>query len=109
MQFRNGALSNSAVDKHHEGVEPAARLADILDDEVAREMAARTSPCSRMDNGPARTASSPIRTSSRARPRHAPHDGLARRVVRVGPCQLVDIGAMQVLRPDAEIALDLVE
>ena len=50
-----------------QGVEPAPRLADVLHDEVAGEVARRTTPGSRRGSAPGRTASSPTRTSSRAR------------------------------------------
>ncbi len=41
--------------------------------------------------------------------RDAPHRRLAGRVVGVGPGQLVDVGPVQVVRPHAEVALQLVE
>ena len=56
--------------QHVQGVEPAARLADVLDDEVAGN-GSRTTPGSRTDSAPGRRASTRTRTSSRARPRPA--------------------------------------
>ena len=48
-------------------VEPAAGLADVLDDEVGREVVAGTTPRSRTARAPGRSSSSPSRTTRRAR------------------------------------------
>ena len=57
--------------QHVQRVEPAPGLADVLDDEVAREVACRTTRRSRTGSAPVRTASSRSRTRRRTRPRCA--------------------------------------
>ena len=67
MQFSNAGRSKIAVGQDVQRVEPAAGLADVLDDEVAREVVRRTSRRSRTGSAPGRTTSSPSRTTRRAR------------------------------------------
>ena len=89
-------------------VEPAAGLTDVLDDEVAREMGVE--PLLVLE----RIVHLRIRHRTRVEPHvehvlDAPHGRLAGRIVGVRPGQLVDVGPVQIVRPHAEVALQLVE
>ena len=94
--------------QHVQRVEPAAGLADVLDDEVAGVVAVE--PVRVLE----RVVHLGVRHRAGLKPavqdlRHPAHGRLARRVVRVRPGQLVDAGPVQIVGPDPEITLDLVE
>ncbi len=91
-----------------QGVEPAAGLADVLDDEVAGDM--RLEPVGVLE----RIVHLRIRHRSGVEPHvedvlDAAHRRIAGRVIGIGPGQLVDVGPVQVVRADPEVALELVE
>lgn len=94
--------------QHVQRVEPAAGLADVLDDEVARVV--RVEPVGVLE----RVVHLGIGHRPGVEPhvehvRDAPHRRTPGRVVGIGPGQLVDEGTVQVGRPHPEIALQLVE
>ena len=89
-------------------VEPAARLVDVLDDEVGGEVVLE----------PLLVLERVVELGERHRPRlepaveylgHPPHRRLPSRVVGVGTGQVVDERAVQVVGSHAEVGLDLVE
>ena len=91
-----------------QGVEPAAGLAVVLDDEVARVVVLE----------PLAVLERVVHLGERHRAglepavqhlRHPAHGRAAGRVVRVGPGELVDEGPVQVGRAHAEVALQLVQ
>ena len=91
-----------------QGVEPAARLPDVLDDEVAREVVLE----------PLGVLEGVVHLREAHRPRVEPdvedlldaaHRRPARRVVGVRARQAVDEGPVQVGDLDAEVALELLE
>jgi hypothetical protein len=90
------------------GVEPAARLADVLDDEVAWEV--RLEPVDVLE----RVVHLRERHRARLEPAvehvgDAAHLRLAGRIVGIRPHETVDRGPVQVIGPHAEVALELVE
>ena len=94
--------------QHVQGVEPAAGLADVLHDEVARVVAVE----------PLAVLERVVHLGERHRPRLEPavkhlrdpaHHRAAGGVVRVGPGQLVDARPVQVGGADPEVPLELVQ
>ena len=105
-QDREGRPVEQRGGEHVQGVEPAPGLADVLDDEVARVVAVE----------PLAVFERVVHLGERHRPRLKPavehlgdpaHHGLAGRVVRVRPDQVVDRRTVQVGRAHAEVALEL--
>ena len=89
-------------------VEPAASLAGVLHDEVGRlagfkllHVFKRVVVLGERHRAGLEPAVQHVR--------HAAHHGLARRIVRVGAHQLVDVRAVQRFGASAEVALELVE
>ena len=115
MQFSNAGRSKIAGGQDVQRVEPAAGLADVLDDEVAPGSGARNQ--SSFSNGTWFWANDiepeSNHTSSTSATRRIVD--LPGRVVGVGPGQLVDVRPVQVgvavpvLRQPAEVALELLE
>ena len=114
--MRDARAEGRAVEQrrreHVQRVEPAARLADVLGDEVARVVVLE--PVAVLE----RVVHLGVGHRARVEPhvqdvRDAAHGGAARRVVRVGARQLVDEGAVQVglarlvEREAAEVGLEL--
>ena len=94
--------------QHVQRVEPAAGLAVVLDDEVARVVVLE--PLGVLE----RVVHLRERHGARLEPavqhlRHPAHRRATGRVVRVGPGEVVDEGPVQVGGPHAEVALQLVE
>ncbi len=113
-QVSNAGLVEDRAGQDVHRVEPAAGLADVLDDEVAREVVLE----------PVLVVERVVHLRERHRARVEPHvehvgdpahRGLPGRVVGVGSGQLVDEGAVQVglavgvARQGPEVALDLLE
>ena len=87
-----------------QGVKPATRLADVLDDEVARVV--RLEPFLVLE----RVVNLRVRHRTRLEPavenvRDTAHHRLARRIIRVRANQLIDERAVQVIHLHAEVAL----
>ena len=94
--------------QHVQCIEPAAGLADVLDDEIARVMAVE--PLLVLE----RVVHLRVGHGTRVEPHvqdvgDAPHRAAAGGVVGVGPGQLVDVGPVQIGGPHAEVALQFVE
>ena len=94
--------------QHVQRVEPAAGLAVVLDDEVARVVVLEPVPVLE------RVVHLGVRHRAGFEPavqhlRHPAHGRPAGRVVRVGPGQLVDERPVQVVGPHPEVALQLVQ
>ena len=108
MTVLEGGRSNSAVGEHVQRVEPAAGLVDVLDDEVGRVVLVE----------PLLVLERVVHLGERHRARlepavehlgNAPHHRLAGGIVGVRARQFVDVGAVQVVGPDAEVGLEFVE
>ena len=94
--------------QHVHGVEPAAGLSDVFDDEVRR--AVGVEPLLVLEGVVHLGEGHRARLEPAVEHlRHATHRALARRVVGVRARQLVDAGAVQVVEANTEVTLDLVE
>jgi hypothetical protein len=114
-QFLKAGTVEQRGGQHVHGVEPAAGLADVLDDEVAREVRLRTAG-SAVEPVPVleRVVHLGVRHRAGVEPdiQHVldpAHGRLAGRVIGIGPGQLVDVGPVQVGRPHPEVAFQLVQ
>ena len=94
--------------QHVEQVEPATGLADVLDDEVRRRVGVEPvlvlKRVVHLGEGHGAGVEPDVEDV-----RDAAHGGLPRRVIRVRPGQLVDVRAVEGLRADAEVGLELIE
>ncbi len=103
-------------------VEPAAGLADVLDDEIAGEVRFFAARCSGLARHPTREPVLVLERVVHLRIRHRPgvepdvedvldaaHRRAPARVVGVGPGQLVDVGPVQVGRAYPEVTLEFIE
>ncbi len=94
--------------QHHQRVEPAARLRDVLDDEVRREVVLE--PLAVLEGvvhlGEGHGAGIEPAVEDVGNPTHG---ALARRIVGVRAGQIVDGGAVEVIGTNSEIGFDLVE
>ncbi len=115
MQFSNAGRSKIAGGQDVQRVEPAAGLADVLDDEVRREVVQEPVLVLERARAPGRTTSSPSRTTRRARRRRGASStcpvgssGFGR--VSSSTYGPVQVGvAVAVPRQPAEVALELLE
>ena len=95
--------------QHVHGVEPAAGLPDVLDDEVARVVVLEPVACSRTGSAPGRTASTRTRTSSPAPPAPGASSTCPVGSSGLGRVSSSTHGRCRSVTVDAEVALQLVE